>query len=65
MNRFANYSPSVNLEIESSILRGLVPLASVPPIEQSAQAPAVLPDARDDSLTSPSMAVPLESFQDY
>ena len=27
VNRFANYSPSVNLEIESSILRGLVPLA--------------------------------------
>ena len=25
VNRFANYSPSVNLEIESSILRGLVP----------------------------------------
>jgi phage tail sheath protein FI len=25
INRFANYSPSVNLEIESSILRGLVP----------------------------------------
>jgi phage tail sheath protein FI len=24
VNRFANYSPSVNLEIESSILRGLV-----------------------------------------
>jgi hypothetical protein len=27
VNRFANYSPSVNLEIESSILRGLVPHA--------------------------------------
>jgi hypothetical protein len=26
VNRFANYSPSVDLEIESSILRGLVPL---------------------------------------
>jgi phage tail sheath protein FI len=25
VNRFANYSPSVNLEIESSILRGLIP----------------------------------------
>jgi hypothetical protein len=25
VNRFANYSPSVDLEIESSILRGLVP----------------------------------------
>ena len=28
VNRFANYSPSVDLEIESSILRGLVPLRS-------------------------------------
>ncbi|HKU90302.1 MAG TPA: hypothetical protein VJP84_10930 [Steroidobacteraceae bacterium] len=28
VNRFANYSPSVDLEIESSILRGLVPLNS-------------------------------------
>ena len=27
VNRFANYSPSVDLEIESSILRGLVPSA--------------------------------------
>ena len=31
VNRFANYSPSVDLEIESSILRGLVPLAPVVP----------------------------------
>lgn len=29
VNRFANYSPSVDLEIESSILRGLVPLDPV------------------------------------
>jgi len=28
VNRFANYSPSVDLEIESSILRGLVPLST-------------------------------------
>jgi len=28
VNRFANYSPSVDEEIESSILRGLVPLQS-------------------------------------
>jgi hypothetical protein len=34
VNRFANYSPSVDLEIESSILRGLVPLSPVvPPLE--------------------------------
>jgi hypothetical protein len=31
VNRFANYSPNVDLEIESSILRGLVPLAPVVP----------------------------------
>jgi hypothetical protein len=31
VNRFANYSPSVDLEIESSILRGLMPLAPVVP----------------------------------
>jgi hypothetical protein len=29
VNRFANYSPSVNHEIESSILRGLLPSARV------------------------------------
>jgi hypothetical protein len=38
VNRFANYSPSVNLEIESSILRGLVPQA--PPSEVSPWPPA-------------------------
>ena len=32
VNRFANYSPSVDLEIESSILRGLVPLAPPAPL---------------------------------
>jgi uncharacterized protein len=40
MNRFANYSPNVNHEIESSILRGLIP--EPPPPEQIAKsAPAV------------------------
>jgi hypothetical protein len=39
VNRFANYSPSVDLEIESSILRGLVPLAPVvPPLEPATAA---------------------------
>jgi uncharacterized protein len=38
INRFANYSPSVNLEIESSILRGLVPQA--PANEDTARMPA-------------------------
>ena len=65
MNRFANYSPSVNLEIESSILRGLVPLASVAPVEASRAPPAVLAPAVDDEPVPPSIAVPLESFQDY
>ena len=40
VNRFANYSPSVDLEIESSILRGLVPLAPVvPPLGPVAEMP--------------------------
>jgi hypothetical protein len=39
VNRFANYSPSVDLEIESSILRGLVPLAPVvPPLAAAPEA---------------------------
>jgi phage tail sheath protein FI len=43
VNRFANYSPSVDLEIESSILRGLVPLAPVvPPIERVSENPETL-----------------------
>ncbi len=43
VNRFANYSPSVDLEIESSILRGLVPDSRSEPALMSlakAQAPA-------------------------
>jgi phage tail sheath protein FI len=39
INRFANYSPSVNLEIESSILRGLVPLNTVPRDEDTVRMP--------------------------
>jgi phage tail sheath protein FI len=40
VNRFANYSPSVDLEIESSILRGLVPLAPVvPPLSALSEQP--------------------------
>ena len=55
VNRFANYSPSVNLEIESSILRGLVPqaplndeLPQAPLNDELPQAPANdgLPQAR-------------------
>jgi hypothetical protein len=55
----------VNLEIESSILRGLVPLAVVPAIEQTPEMPPALPEATEDSLTDASSGVPLESFQDY
>jgi hypothetical protein len=39
VNRFANYSPSVNLEIESSILRGLVPLRAVSEGEDTVRMP--------------------------
>jgi hypothetical protein len=46
VNRFANYSPSVDLEIESSILRGLVPLAPVvPPLGPVTEATATLASA--------------------
>jgi hypothetical protein len=38
VNRFANYSPSVDLEIESSILRGLVPMN---PAEDTAEGDTV------------------------
>ena len=42
VNRFANYSPSVDLEIESSILRGLVPLAPVvPPLAPVSQSTTI------------------------
>jgi phage tail sheath protein FI len=37
VNRFANYSPSVDLEIESSILRGLIP--SDPPAGDTVRTP--------------------------
>jgi hypothetical protein len=48
VNRFANYSPSVDLEIESSILRGLVPLAPVvPPLSTPIPAPAPAPEGHD------------------
>ena len=37
VNRFATYSPSVDLEIESSILRGLVPAPVAPPLAVAAE----------------------------
>jgi hypothetical protein len=63
MNRFANYSPSVNLEIESSILRGLVPSGPgepPAPAPRVVEAPVAVPAA-----SSRTIAEPLESFQDY
>jgi hypothetical protein len=48
VNRFANYSPSVDLEIESSILRGLVPLAPVvPPLSALSEQP--VPDTESSA----------------
>jgi phage tail sheath protein FI len=48
VNRFANYSPSVDLEIESSILRGLVPLAPVvPPLSALSEQP--VPDTESST----------------
>ena len=47
VNRFANYSPSVDLEIESSILRGLVPAAGEDPsLSDTARMPRALDMAK-------------------
>jgi len=47
VNRFANYSPSVDLEIESSILRGLVPAAGEEPsLSDTARMPRALDMAK-------------------
>ena len=47
VNRFANFSPSVDLEIESSILRGLVPAAgSDPSLSDTARMPRALDMAK-------------------
>lgn len=62
VNRFANYSPSVNLEIESSILRGLLPpsgpgVDAVPapavPAPAAAQAPPAASGAAVPSVATP------------
>ena len=42
VNRFANFSPSVDEEIESSILRGLVPIVQADAIKEAAILPAPL-----------------------
>jgi len=57
VNRFANFSPSVDLEIESSILRGLVPLAPVvPPLEPAAR------DTTARAPVAPETAAPLAPY---
>jgi len=42
VNRFATYSPSVDLEIESSILRGLAPAPAAPPLAAVTEPPEPL-----------------------
>ena len=51
VNRFANYSPSVDLEIESSILRGLVPPAPPAPVA-ALEAVAPPPEVHDPADTA-------------
>ena len=63
MNRSANYSPSVDLEIESSILRGLVPSAvpaDVAAIEAETARLAV-PEKTELTAASPSAERPAET----
>ncbi|HUQ11252.1 MAG TPA: hypothetical protein VM146_13135 [Steroidobacteraceae bacterium] len=58
VNRFANYSPSIDHEIESSILRGLLP--SAPAVEQdTVRMPA--PEEIEATVKMPSRPVPAES----
>jgi uncharacterized protein len=58
VNRFANYSPSVNLEIESSILRGLIPPA---PADGAAVEDTVRMPAREMEDTARLPQAPLTS----
>jgi uncharacterized protein len=58
VNRFANYSPSVNLEIESSILRGLIPPA---PADGAAVEDTVRMPAREMDDTARLPQAPLTS----
>jgi uncharacterized protein len=58
VNRFANYSPSVDLEIESSILRGLIP--SSPVIEEpTVRMPR--PEEVEATVKMPPLQVPAET----
>ncbi len=58
VNRFANYSPSVDLEIESSILRGLVPHNPVAD-EDTVRMPK--PEEVEATVKMPPRVVPVES----
>jgi phage tail sheath protein FI len=49
MNRFANYSPNVNHEIESSILRGLIPEPAAKPVETAQSEPGPGEPGSDES----------------
>ena len=62
VNRFANYSPSVDLEIESSILRGLVPSA-VPADVAAIEADTVRmasPEEVESTAKLPPLAIPAD-----
>jgi hypothetical protein len=57
VNRFANYSPTIDHEIESSILRGLVPTAVVE--EETVRMP--LPEEVEKTVKLPPLLAPVES----
>jgi hypothetical protein len=57
VNRFANYSPTIDHEIESSILRGLVPAAVVE--EETVRMP--LPEEVEKTVKLPPLLPPVES----
>jgi uncharacterized protein len=58
VNRFANYSPSVNLEIESSILRGLLPVSTAVEAD-TVRMPR--PEEVEQTVKMPPLAAPAES----
>ena len=58
VNRFANYSPSVNLEIESSILRGLLPVG---PAAEGDTVRMPLPEEVEQTVKMPPLVAPAES----
>jgi hypothetical protein len=56
MNRFANYSPTIDHEIESSILRGLVPASADPANEATVRMPK--PEEVEDTVKMPPLEQP-------